>query len=135
MNLYQQAILDHYHNPRNAGKPVKFQYSKALENVSCGDAVEMFIDLDQDNKVTKISHVTEGCAICIAAASMLSEELIGKTKEELKKLDAEYVQDLMGIKLTISRIKCAHMPLEAIQQAVANKQQTKSAAVRVQSAA
>lgn len=87
-----------------------------MQNTSCGDAVTVYLTVEND-VITDIHFEAEGCAISIAAASMLSEELKGKSVNEIAALDAEYVQDLIGIKLSISRVKCAHMPLEAIQSA------------------
>jgi nitrogen fixation protein NifU and related proteins len=121
MNIYQQQILDNYHNPQNYGKPAKYSHSINLQNTSCGDAVTMYLNVEND-VITDIHFEAEGCAISIAAASILSEELKGKSVNEIAALDADYVQDLIGIKLSISRVKCAHMPLDAILQAVKSSQ-------------
>lgn len=119
MNIYQQQILDHYHHPRNSGKPESYTNSAKLQNLSCGDEIEVYLDI-KDGKVTAVHYEASGCAISIASASILSEELIGKSVAELTVLDAEFITDLLGIELTTSRLKCAHMALQAIQQAAMN---------------
>ncbi|MCA9378946.1 iron-sulfur cluster assembly scaffold protein, partial [Candidatus Dojkabacteria bacterium] len=58
-----------------------------------------------------------GCAISIASASILSDELLGKSITEISQLEDSYVGGILGIELTTSRRKCARLPLQAIQQA------------------
>ncbi len=124
MNIYQQDILDHYHNPRNSKRLEDFDYSAKLENLSCGDEVEYFLKLE-DGKVSSVGYTAEGCAISIASASKLSEELIGKSLEEILQLDIEFMFDLLGIELTVSRQKCAKLSLEAVKSAIENESSSK----------
>lgn len=116
MNLYQQRILDHYHNPKNSGKPDKFTHTLKLENLSCGDVITVYLNIENDI-VTDVHYEAEGCVVSIASASIISENLRNKTLEEIKKLDTEYVKKLLGIDLTTSRIRCANLALEAVQKA------------------
>lgn len=59
-----------------------------------------------------------GCAISRAAASMMSEEIIGKSLDELRGWDKENITDLLGIEVGPVRIKCALLPLKAMKAAV-----------------
>jgi nitrogen fixation NifU-like protein len=123
MNIYQQNILDNYHHPQNSGKPEHYTHSFKLQNLSCGDEVEVFVNLE-NGIIKDVHHVSEGCAISIASSSILSEELKGKTIDEVAKLTPEYMLELLGIELTTSRLKCAHLPLQAVQKALEAAPQT-----------
>lgn len=81
-NLYQELILEHSKNPRNTGLVETETAKKALGiNPSCGDKLVLSIDM-QDNKITALKHESDGCSIFRASCSMMSQLLIGKTKEE-----------------------------------------------------
>jgi nitrogen fixation protein NifU and related proteins len=116
MNLYQQNILEHYHHPYHAGKPARFTHTASVANLSCGDQVTMYLNLE-GNFVKEVHFEGEGCAISLATASILAECMEGKSIEEVENLTADSVQDLIGLKLSITRIKCADIVREALQQA------------------
>lgn len=117
MNIYQQQILDHYHNPRHFQKLDDFTHTFKLQNLSCGDEVEIYLKVDK-NKITDASFQGEGCAISIASASLLTDYLIGQTIAAVKSLSVDKVLELLGIQLTTSRLRCAVLPLEAAQKAL-----------------
>lgn len=117
MNIYQQQILEHYHTPHNSGKPSSYTHTLKLENLSCGDEITVYLTIENEI-ITEINYEASGCAISVASASMLSDELKGKNLTEVQKMSVEDVTSLLGIELTTSRLKCAHLPLQAIQKAV-----------------
>jgi nitrogen fixation NifU-like protein len=123
MDIYKETIIHHYQNPQNTGQPDSFTHKYKLQNLSCGDEIEVFITAS-DNEIQDVHYVAEGCAISIASASILSEEIKGMELSKLKSLDEKYVLDLLGIELTMSRVKCAHLALDAVQQAVNSPQTT-----------
>jgi len=88
-----------------------------VRNTLCGDEIEVYLDVS-DDIVKSIKFVAEGCAISIASASMLSTELVGKSLSEISELDEKFPVEILGVQLTPSRMKCAHLSLEAIQQAL-----------------
>src|SRR5690606_16158123 len=96
-DLYRENILDHYKRPRNFGRPEKFDLEFEDTNPFCGDEQHVFVVLDSDDRVSDVWFEGKGCAISTAATSMLTEELTGKTREELLHLDKDFVLDLLGI--------------------------------------
>ena len=125
MDIYREKLLDHYNNPRNFGLLVDADAIIKLENISCGDSISLAVKVEK-GVITDAKFEGEGCAVAIASASILTEYVIGKTVNEVKSIDLERLQELLGIQLTLSRIKCANLSLETLQKAlkiiVENKQ-------------
>jgi len=115
MSIYQEQILDHYKNPRNQGGILKPDKKTIVHNPLCGDSITMYIVFDK-NKIKKLTHITTGCVISKASASLLCEYSTKKTKEQLRKLDKGFIIDMLGIKLGPNRVKCALLALEALQK-------------------
>ncbi len=114
-DMYRQRILDHYRNPRHYGELEEPTFTHIGENTSCGDEIEVYVKLAEDETVESVSFTGEGCAISQAAASMLSGELEGLTLDELYELDRNDVLDLLGVDVTPMRIKCAVLAEKVIQ--------------------
>jgi nitrogen fixation NifU-like protein len=122
-NLYRENLMDHYKNPRNRGKLVVASVSSAADNPFCGDSLS--IDLLVENGIIEdFKFDGEMCAVGIAAASMLSEEIIGKSIEEAKKFDKDKMLSFFSDELTTSRIKCATLALEALQEGIKKYEQS-----------
>ena len=115
--LYRENILDHYKRPRHFGRPEAFDLEFEDNNPFCGDEQHVFIKLDGDDRVAEVSFEGKGCAISTAATSLLTDELVGMTREELIRLDKDYVLELLGIDISATRIKCALLGLKVIKGA------------------
>jgi nitrogen fixation NifU-like protein len=117
-NLYREHILDHYANPRNQGTLDDADISCEWDNPVCGDVVR--IDLRLENgRVSEARFSGQGCVISMASASMLTEEILGKTVEELKALQDEDMFSILGITLGPARAKCGLLPLQVLQKGLA----------------
>ena len=115
--LYRENILDHYKRPRHFGRPDDFDLEFEDTNPFCGDEQHVFITLDSDDRVSDVCFEGKGCAISTAATSMLTEELAGKTREELLRLDKDFVLELLGIEISATRMKCALLGLKVVKSA------------------
>jgi nitrogen fixation NifU-like protein len=114
-DLYRENILDHYQNPRHYGTLDDPDISYEDDNPLCGDVIRLDIKLDEQNRVSEVAFSGEGCAISQASASMLTEEILGKTLEEVKQISKDDVLDMLGIQLGPVRIKCALLSLKVLK--------------------
>lgn len=116
--MYREHILDHYQNPRNHGtldEPVTIRREEY--NPLCGDrlTVEMRV---VDDKVEALRFHGHGCAISQAAMSMLGEEIVGKSLDEVKQISKDDVLEMLGIPISPVRLKCALLSLKAVKAGV-----------------
>lgn len=115
--LYREAILDHYKHPRQKGHLDSPDIHYHDHNPFCGD--EITIDLKvEDGIVVDAAFDGRGCAISQATASMLMEEIIGKSLDEIKTWDKQYILDLLGIEIGPVRLKCALLSLKVLKAGV-----------------
>lgn len=114
-DIYREHILDHYKNPRNAERMEGATWSRKELNTSCGDEMEFFVELGEDGKVLGASFDGVGCAISQAAISMLTENVIGKTPEEIGAMTDKDIFAMLGVPVTGSRARCATLGLKALQ--------------------
>lgn len=117
-DIYREIILDYYRNPRNFGKIDSPDISIRDSNPLCGDEIEIHVKFDGD-KVKDIKFTGKGCAISQASASMLTEMIMGKNLEDVKKVGKEDVLESLGLpNLGPARIKCALLSLKTLKLGV-----------------
>ncbi|MFN2516634.1 MAG: Fe-S cluster assembly sulfur transfer protein SufU [Pyrinomonadaceae bacterium] len=87
--LYQQVILDHNKKPRNFRKLETANHSAEGFNPLCGDQLTVYLNLEDDS-VKEISFEGSGCAISKAAASMMTQAVKGKSKQQAEQLFSEF---------------------------------------------
>ena len=128
--LYTQVIMDHYKHPRNRGALQDADLEEHLLNPLCGDEVTVYATFEGD-RVTGVSFDGRGCSISQASASMMTERLAGKSREEARVEVAHFkammvgevefpeTEDLAALRGVIqypSRIKCATLAWTAFQR-------------------
>lgn len=118
-SLYRENILEHFKNPRNYGKIKSPDIYYQGENQFCGDKINIYIKLDpKRTTIENISFTGEGCAISIASASMLFVKVTKNPISQINKLGKEDIVKMLGITLTVSRLKCALLSLEVLHKAL-----------------
>ncbi len=117
--LYKDHLLDHYRYPRNAGILVDANCSALQENPACGDVVSITGCIKQGS-MQEVKFAARGCVICVAGASLLSDQILGLTVSQMNVFDAQTMTTLLGIPLGPTRLKCALLPLYTLHEALKN---------------
>jgi nitrogen fixation NifU-like protein len=118
-DIYREHILDHYKNPRNFGELKGRAFSSHEANVSCGDDIEIFLQFKKRKGkffVKDIKFKGNGCALSMASASMLTEEVKGKEVCRLGRFNEDYIFKLFGMEVSAGRRKCILLPLRALER-------------------
>jgi len=134
-SLYQQLILEHYKRPRNRGELDESTVEVHMRNPSCGDEVRLQLRIE-DDVITDLRFLGEGCSISQASVSMMTSLLKGRHLDEAMGVakrftqmmhgDAEAAKDrtlkdlraLEGVAKFPVRVKCALLGFDALQEAV-----------------
>lgn len=116
--LYKEFILDLYRNPLNKKELKSFDVEKRELNHLCGDDITIQLKFDEKGNVSDIGFSGHGCAISEAATSVLTDEIKGKSINQIKKMTQENIFKLLGMKVVYTRLKCATLSLKAIHDAI-----------------
>ena len=132
-DLYQDLILDHSKHPRNCRAMADANRNAEGYNPLCGDKLKLYVKMEGD-VVKDASFLGSGCAISTASASLMTESLKGKTRDEALKLldkfhellttDSAVSQDLgklvvfCGVRDYPARVKCATLAWHTLKSAL-----------------
>jgi nitrogen fixation protein NifU and related proteins len=138
-DLYQEIILDHSKRPRNFHDMPDANRQANGYNPLCGDKLKLFLKMDGDT-VREASFTGSGCAISTASASLMTESLKGKTRDqalhlldefhELLTTDVQAAKDLgklkvfCGVRDYPARVKCATLAWHTLKSALENETET-----------
>jgi nitrogen fixation NifU-like protein len=118
-NLYRDFILEHYRNPHNKGVLDPHDLHFADSNPTCGDEMSMTLRLDDPKQqIADVAFDGRGCAISQASASILTDELRGKSLDDVRSMDPRQVLDDLGVPIGPARLKCALLSYKVLQGAV-----------------
>ena len=116
---YTPKVMDHFLNPRNVGEIENADAVAEVGNLSCGDALKIFLKLDENGKICDVKFKTFGCASAIASSSALTELAKGKTLDEAAKITNKDIVAVLG-ELPEEKMHCSVMGMEALQAAIAD---------------
>ena len=117
-DMYRELIIDRFQNPHYRGELDPNDISFEDDNPLCGDHIRIDLRVDGEERVTEAAFSGQGCAISLASADLLVEEVIGKRLEEVRKITKDDVMDLLGIELGPVRLKCALLSLKVLKAGV-----------------
>ncbi len=136
-DLYQQVILDHSRNPRNHGEIPPPCLHAHGDNPSCGDEIDVWLRLSDDGQnIEDLKFTGQGCAISQASASMMTQKIKGKSKEQAAAMREDFRRVVMGdgtpqdeealgelillegVQKFPQRVKCAMLAWRAVEQAL-----------------
>lgn len=135
--LYQEIILDHSRHPRHFGALSDANHVAEGFNPLCGDRVKVYLQVDDQDRITDVSFEGRGCAISVASASLMTEMLKGRHINEAEKLmdgfvhlvkgedvpglgpdDREQLEVMAGVSAFPMRVKCATLAWHAMKAAL-----------------
>ena len=141
--LYQDIILEHGKSPRNFGKCEKYTHKAKGHNPLCGDQVQVYLKLNNEQTVEDLTFEGSGCAISIASTSIMTELVKGKSSETAKKIVYDFlnmikntseiksndldedqktkIMSLSGVKQYPMRVKCATLAWHTLNSAIDKK--------------
>lgn len=114
-SIYREQIIDLYEHPLNQGHIESPDFTYEEDNPLCGDVIRIDVRLDENRRVADVKWSGDGCAISQASASLLTEEIRGKSLEEVQVFSKEDLLELLGIQLSMTRVKCALLSLKVLK--------------------
>jgi len=115
--LYSDVLLDHFRHPRNYGSLEAPDVSNEAFNPLCGDRIRIELRLD-NGIVIEARFKGDGCAISMAAASLLTELLVGTEISEL--ISDDQLISALQSEIQPARIQCAVLPLTALREGLSH---------------
>lgn len=113
---YSEKVMEHYRHPRNVGTIDNADAVGTAGSLVCGDQLKIYLKI-KDNIVTDAKFQTFGCGSAVASSSILTEMIIGKTVEEVRKITNKDIADELG-GLPPEKMHCSVMGYEALEDAL-----------------
>jgi nitrogen fixation NifU-like protein len=112
--MYNEAILDHFRYPRNAGVLADATVSVEAKNPVCGDILLLSVRVE-DGRIAAVRFKAQGCVASIAASSVLTELLEGKTPTEARAITVDQISGALG-GLPPATFHAAQLAVDAVKE-------------------
>ena len=133
--LYRDLILEHARSPRHFGKLRSATHEAEGINPLCGDKLRLYLEIDAGGRIAETAFEGTGCAISVASASLLTDDVTGLSRDEAMArveavigvltgeledagIDLGRLAALKGVREFPSRVKCATLAWHALRSAV-----------------
>lgn len=124
--MYTDIVQEHFEQPRNVGMIANANAAAEVSNPACGDVMYLYLRIE-DNRIVEARFQTQGCPAAIAAGSMTTEMLRGKTVEESLALKRDEVNKALG-GLPPQKVHASVLSEDAVRAAIANFRQQQQTA-------
>ncbi|HHU50243.1 MAG TPA: Fe-S cluster assembly scaffold protein NifU [Firmicutes bacterium] len=115
-DMYTEAVMDHFSNPRNVGEIKDADGVGEAGNPVCGDIMRIYVKIE-DQRIVDIKFKTFGCGAAIATSSILTEMVKGKTIAEAEKVTNRAVAEALG-GLPPHKMHCSNLAADALHKAL-----------------
>ena len=118
---YGGAVLEHFRRPRNYGALPNATVEAEGANPLCGDRIRLAILMDAEReRIAEARFTANACAICIAAASVLTERIRGLARSTAAAITDDEMAEMLDTDIPAARRRCATLPLEVVRTALAS---------------
>ena len=114
---YSEKVMEHYRNPKNVGEIENPTVIGEAGSLVCGDMLKLYLKINDDNIIEDAKFQTFGCGSAVASSSILTEMIIGKTIDEVKKITNKDIANELG-GLPPQKMHCSVMGQEALEDAL-----------------
>ena len=116
---YNATIFEHFRQPRNYGALLAPEIAYEAVNALCGDRILMELNVSVEQTVVAVRFRGDSCIVSRAAASILTELIQGRTLQEVTTFPPEVLLTALHTPIRPARVKCALLPLHALQAGIA----------------
>ncbi len=115
--MYSDKVMDHFQNPRNMGKIEDADLVGEVGNPTCGDIMKIYMNIDEEEKITEIKFNTFGCGAAVATSSMVTELVKDKTLDEAEEISNEEIAESLD-GLPPAKMHCSNLAADAVKDAI-----------------